>query len=234
MDYVSWTAALLEEIPKLWPCLLDNLYPTTFLTRVFFLSPEAAARLPRYLLAYTSVYLLCGVITLVLHCRKGQRSLNSPADQINNVILSVADFLFIPMLFALWTMGKESLSTVAPYTGEISDLWRFFSDYWTALFFPLLVFSVTLLTVLFPFHSALRYLKVYKLPGVPHMIFDVGTGVFLISDLLLAAAYETRLIYLLIALAFGMLFAIQRGGYIPNSRNARLAMEEREKPSSKE
>lgn len=127
------------------------------------------------------------------------------------------------MLFALWTMGRESLSTVAPYTGELEDLWRFFSDYWTALFFPLLVFLVTLLTALFPIQAALRYLKVYRLWGLPHMIFDVGTGLYLISVLLLAGAFQTRLIYLLIPLAVLILAAVQRGGYIPNSKNARKA-----------
>lgn len=28
MDYVFWTAALLEEIPKLCPSVCDNIYPS--------------------------------------------------------------------------------------------------------------------------------------------------------------------------------------------------------------
>ena len=233
MDYVSWTAALFEELPKLWPCLRDNLYPTAFLTRVLGLSPQAAAGLPKYLTAFLIVYFLCGILTLILHFRRNQRSLNSRPEQINNFILVTADFLFIPMLFALWTMGQEALSVVAPYTGKFSDLWRFFSDVWTAIFFPFLVFSVTLLTALFPIHSALRYLRVYRLAGVPHMIFDVGTGLFLISDLLLAAACQTRLLYVLVPIAVAMLLVIQRGGYVPDARNARAAMGIKEEESDR-
>lgn len=221
MDYATWTAALLEEIPKLWTCLRDNIYPTSFLTRVLGLSQENAAKLPRYLLIFSAIYLLCGCVTLILHFRSKQLSLNSWAKQINNIILTAADFLLIPMLWALWTMGQESLSTVAPYAGELSDLWRFCSDSWTALFTPLLIFLVVLLVALFPVQAAVRYLRVHHLGGVPHMIFDVGTGLYCISVLLLAAAYGSRLLYLLIALAVVMLCAVQTGGYIPDARNAR-------------
>lgn len=221
MDYVSWTAALLEELPKLWPCLRDNVYPDSLLIRVFGMSQEQAAALPRCLTAFIVIYLICGGVTLFLHFQRRQKSLNSLAKQINNVILTAADFLLIPMLLVMWTIGRESLSTVAPYAGDTADLWRFFSDFWTALFFPLLVFLVVLLVALFPFQAALRYLRVYHLSGLPHMIFDVGTGLYLVSVLLLAAALQSRLLYLLIPLAIAMLCAAQTGGYIPDARNAR-------------
>lgn len=142
MDYVSWTAALLVEIPKLWLCLRDNIYPTSFLTQVFFLSQDTAAELPRYLLGYSIIYLLCGGATLGLRLRKGQRSLNSWSDQVNNVILTIADFSLSPcsLPFGPWEGNlcpqlhhiRESLKTCGDFsqiTGprSFSRCWSFWS-----------------------------------------------------------------------------------------------------------
>ena len=85
---------------------------------------------------------------------------------------------------------------------------------------------VILLTAVLPLQSALHYLKVYKLFGVPHMIFDVGTGLYLLSVVLLAAARGERRLYLLILPAVIMLCIIQRGGAIREDRRTRGAMDE--------
>lgn len=232
MDYLAWMSAFWRELPGLWTCVLENRYPTSFLTQALLLSPAQAEGLPRYLMGYVAIYFLCGCIALCIHIKKKQLSLNSWSKQLYNVIFTVTDFFFIPMLFGLWMIGRDELALVTPYSGELTDLWRYFSDAWTAICAPLFVFLVTLMLVLFPFQAAYRYLKLYKLFGLPHMVLDVGFGLFLISVLLLAAFYENRLIYLLFLPALVLLALVQRGGYIPDARNLRALLrpdwEERE------
>ena len=76
----------------LWNCLFTNAYPQVFLKNVLGLSAEQAPALPRYLLGYVILYLLCGAVTVLRCFKSGQRSLNSRSKQINNVILTMADF----------------------------------------------------------------------------------------------------------------------------------------------
>lgn len=206
----------------LWNCLFTNAYPQVFLKNVLGLSAEQAPALPRYLLGYVILYLLCGAVTVLRRFKSGQRSLNSRSKQINNVILTMADFFFIPQLPILVNMGKSALGAVTPYSGEISDLVRFFSDIWTAIFTPLFLFLVILLTAILPLQTAIRYLRVYKLAGLPHMVFDVGTGCYLLSAGLLSMCSGNRLWYLLIPVAVILLWVIQTGGYVPEERNLQV------------
>lgn len=207
----------------LWNCLFTNAYPQAFLANVLGLSSGQASALPRYLLGYVVFYLLCGAVTILLRFKRGQRSLNSRPKQINNVILTMADFFFIPQLPVFVDMGKASLGAVTPYSGEISDVVRFFSEVWTAIFTPLFLFLVVLFTVILPFQSAIRYLRAYKLAGLPHMVFDVGTGCYLLSAVLLSMCSGNRLWYLLIPVAVILLWVVQTGGYIPEEQNLRFS-----------
>lgn len=223
MDYLAWMADFWRELPGLWTCVVENQYPTSFLTRALLLSPAQAQSLPRFFTGYIIVYFLCGCAALYIHIKRKQRSLNSWNKQVCNIVFTVTDFFFIPMLFGIWMIGRDELAAVTPYSGELTDLWRYFSEAWTAIFTPLLIFLVTLLVALFPFQAAYRYIKLYKLFGLPHMVLDVGFGLFLISVLMLSAFYETRLICLLLLPALLLLVLVQRGGYIPDARNARAA-----------
>lgn len=217
MELGTWLTGVVREGPALAALVRENIYPTTFLIKAFGLSEDAAERLPRYLAVFTCVYLLCGVVTLLLRWKKGQRSLNSWATQASDVILTVACLFFVPALALMVKTGVQKVRTeVAPLQG---DYLRFAGDVWVCLFDVILVCAVLLFTIYMPVYTALRYLRVYKLRGLPHMVFDVGLGYYCVSVVLLAAAQENRLFWLLIPLAVAGLCAVQAGGYIPDARN---------------
>lgn len=223
MDPNQGFLASFNGFADLWHCLFSNEYPAVFLKNVLGLSPEQAATLPRYLIGYAALYLLCGVVTAVLRFTRKQYSLHSRAKQLNNIILTMADFFFVPQLLVFIELGKASLGAVTPYAGELSDLVRFFSDAWTSVFTPLFLFLVVLATALLPFQAAIRYLRVYKLASLPHMVFDVGTGLYLLSAVLLSMCSGNRMWYLLIPISAALLCVVQTGGYIPEEQNAKTA-----------
>lgn len=219
MELTAWVDTLIRELPILLECLKNNTYPTSFLTNALGFSPALAERLPQYLLVWIGVYFLCGAVTLFLRLKRGQKSLNSVTHQINNVILTWCCTLFIPLLVLL---GKACVyvlqNEVTGYQGR-GDLARFAGEAAASIFYLVLAFVGVLFTVWMPASSAIRYLRVHRLGGLPHMLFDVGTGMFLLSVWLVAAARGQRLVYLLILPAVVMLCAVQAGGYIPEEQN---------------
>ena len=215
----------LRGFQDLYHCLRTNAYPETFLKNVLGLTESSMAALPQRLAIWIAVYLVCGLITVLLRQIRQQRSLSTGSRMVNNVILIAANFFFVPQLRVFWEMCRISLAGVTPWAGTAQDFVRWFSEAWTSIFTPLFMFLVILLTAVLPLQSALHYLKVYKLFGVPHMIFDVGTGLYLLSVVLLAAAKGERRLYLLILPAVIMLCMIQRGGAIREERRTQAAMD---------
>lgn len=222
MELTSWIDTLIVELPALWHCLRNNLYPTSFLTNALGFSQNFCKRLPRYLIWFMGLYFLCGAVTLFLRFRKGQKSLSSAAHQINNAILVCCCTLFIPALVFLAKACVYVLQNeVAPFQGE-GDYVRYFGEAISSLFYIIMAFAGVAFTVWMPVSSFIRYLKVYHIRGVPHGIFDVGFGLHLIAAALLSCAYSDRRLYLLLLPAVVMLGAIQTGGYIPEEENLRL------------
>lgn len=203
--------------------LQTNSPPAVLLEDVLGLSQAQIDALPRQLLAFVGIYLACGALTLLLRFRRGQRSLSSWSKQVSNVIFTVADFILIPFLLLMVEMGRQFLQGVEPYSGELSDLWRFFTQAWGVLFDPVLLCALLICTILMPVQAAWRYLRVYKLFGLPHMVFDVGTGIYLACVAMMSMLTGNMKWYALILLAVVMLCVVQIGGYIPDSRNTAAA-----------
>lgn len=208
------------EVPRLWQCLKRNAYPESFLTNALGFSPETCRRLPKMLAVFLAVYLLCGAVTLVLRFRVKQKSLSSAAHQINTAILVCCSTLFVPLLVFLakacvYVVANE----VAPLQGE-GDHIRFFGEAAASVFYMVLAFAGVLFTVWMPVSSFLRCLKVYRLRGLPHAVFDVGFGLYLMSAVLLAGYCGDRRLYGLLLPAVIGLAAVQTGGHIPEERNA--------------
>ena len=224
MELTAWIDTLLIEAPKLWQCLKSNTYPDSFLANALGFSPEACARLPRLMIGFLAVYLLCGAVTVVLRFRLKQKSLNSVPHQINTAILVCCSALFIPLLVFLAKACVYVLKhEVAPLQGE-GDYIRFFGEAISSVFFIVLAFVGVFFTIWMPISSFLRYLKVYRLRGLPHGLFDVGFGLCLISAALLAGFYGDRRLYLLLLPAVIGLALVQTGGCVPEERNAPGAM----------
>lgn len=224
MELTAWIDTLLIEVPKLWQCLKNNAYPDSFLTNALGLSPEACARLPRILIGFLTVYLLCGAVSVVLRFRMRQKSLNSVVHQINTAILVCCSTLFVPLLVLLAKACVYVLKhEVAPLQGK-GDYIRFFGEAVSGVFYIALAFVGVFFTVWMPVSSFLRYWKVYRLRGLPHGVFDVGFGLCLISAALLACYYGDRRLYALLLPAVTGLALIQTGGCIPEERNIPGAM----------
>lgn len=220
MELTAWIDTLLLELPKLWQCLKHNAYPASFLTNALGFRPETCERLPRMLMGFLAFYLLCGGVTLFLRFRMKQKSLSSAAHQINSAILVCCATLFVPLLVLLAKACVYVIrNEIAPFQGE-GDFIRFFGEAVSSVFYIVLAFAGVFFTVWMPVSSFLRYLKVYRLRGLPHGIFDVGFGLYLISVALLAAYCGDRRVYALLLPAVIALALVQTGGYLPEERNA--------------
>lgn len=225
----DWIDALIVEIPLLWECLKTGTFPRSFLQNGLGFRSEQIANLPRILIILAAAYLLCGLITVILRFAKKQQSLNSITHQITNGILMICCILFIPALIYLAKGGIYVLQNeVAPCQG-IHDLLRFIGEAAASIFYIVMAFGGILFTVWIPIGAALRYLKVYHLRGLPHMIFDLGTGPFLAAIWLLVTAHAQPKLYLLAAIAVILLVIVQTGGYVAEERNTRSAQRQQEK-----
>ena len=219
MEFTRWIDTLIAQFPRLVENLKTNTFPAEFLSAVFGLSAETVEKLPQYLMMGIGVYFLCGLVTLVLRFKKGQKSLSSTSNQINNVILTCCSAFFIPLLVMMLKGCKQVLSTIEPFQGRSDDLIRFLGESLGSIFYLIMAIAGVGFTVWMPISSFLRYLKVHKLGGLPHAIFDIGTGPFFLTVVLLAAYLGKRELYALMLVPVILLWIIQRGGYIPASRN---------------
>ena len=222
----DWIDALIVELPILWNCLKTGTFPRSFLQNGLGIRPEQVETLPRMLTVFIAVYFLCGLVTVILRFTKKQKALNSTTHQITNGILMICCILFIPALIYLGKGGIYVLRhEVAPCQG-FDDLLRFIGEAAASIFYVVMAFGGILFTVWIPIGAALRYLKVYHLRGLPHMIFDLGTGPFLTAVWLLAAARSAPALYLLALPAVILLAVVQTGGYVAEERNTRAAQEQ--------
>lgn len=215
MELSARINTLLRELSRLWDCLKANLYPESFLSNALGFGPKLCERLPQYLMCFAGLYLLCGVLTAVFRFRLGQKPLSSIPRQIHTAISAGCASVLLPLLVLLTKTCTHTVQLdVAPLQGG-GDFFRYAKEALPSTIYVVLAFAGALLAVWTPVRSILRYLKTYRLRGIPHMIFEVGTGFYLISVLLLAAAFSNRMLYALILPAGALLGAVQSAGYVP-------------------
>lgn len=222
MELTTWIDTLIVEAPKLWACLKTNQFPVSFLTRVLGLDTDVIRRLPSCLWAFIGVYLLCGIITVILRFAVKQKSLSSVTHLINTAILTCCCTVFVPLLAYL---GKAFVyvvqNEVRPPQG---DYLRFMGDVTAKSFYMILAFVGVACTVWMPLSTAIRYLRVHHLRGLPHLVLDVGTGPFLIAVYLLSSQSGRSDLYWLLPAALVLLALVQSGGYLPEEQNTAVAM----------
>lgn len=177
MDLLPWIDSLLVEVPAFITCMKTGIYPASFLTNVLGVAPDRVDKLPGLLTFFLLVYLLCGALTMVLRFRQDQTSLLPVSRQICNAILCGCVFVFVPMLKMVSQTGFGSS------------------------FYPLLALLLVLFSVCIPLDSVLRYVWVYQLTGIPHAIFDVGFGPFVLAVQILCAYKGSRLLTVFVFLA---------------------------------
>ncbi len=188
MDLMPWIDSLLVEIPELIQNFRANIFPQRFLTNVLGLSPGTVASLPLLLTLFVVLYLACGGATVYLRFKRGQRSMLSLWQQLVNFFFSWCGVLLLPLASVLFH-GR--------------------GDGW---FYPLIGVAAAAGALWFPLISVYRYLRYHRLPGIPHMIFDVGFGPFTMAILLLSCRFGTRALFALIVVAVLALLAVQWGG----------------------
>lgn len=220
------------ELPQLLDCVKTNTFPERFLTRGLGLSPAALERLPDCLLGFMGLYLLCGLITVFLRFKRDQRSINSFAKQVINVILTTCCILMVPLLPMLvkaipWVIQNE----VPPLQG-FDDLFRYCGDCFGKTFYLIMAVGALAATIWLPLGGALTYLKRYKFFGLPHMILDYGTGAYLICAFLLSSYHGHIKWYLSLVPAVVLLRVVQAGGYVPEEVNTRAAVTGRKDETS--
>lgn len=210
----AWANALPVEFPKLWQCLKSNAYPSSFLTNVLKLRPETFARLPQVLIFFLALYLGCGTVTLILRYAKHQKPLSSVHHQVNMSVLVFLEALLLPPFLFLERVCWRDLRGVAPFRGN-GDYVRFFGEVSVLLLYMLMAVVVVLFTAWPPLTTFLRYLREYRLRGVPHAVFEVGFGLCLLSVVLLSAFYGDWRLYLLLVPVLVLLGILQAGGHVP-------------------
>lgn len=223
MEFTAWMDILFEEIPLLWESVKANAFPSSFFTRVLGFSSKALERLPQYLMYFIGFYLLCGLVTVFLRFKRNQRSINSLAKQLVNIILTSCCILIIPLVPLLVKACIYVLQNEVPAYQGLSDLGRYIADCFGSIIYLLMALGGLIFTAWLPLGGTLTYLKRYKLFGLPHLIFDYGTGMFLISVYLLSAKFGQLSLYLLAVPAVVMLRLIQIGGYVPEEANSYAA-----------
>nr|WP_325182854.1 hypothetical protein [uncultured Oscillibacter sp.] len=213
MELSAWANALPSEFPKLWQCLKSNAYPSSFLHNVVKLSPKADAALPRVLVWFLAVYLLCGAVTLVLRYWKKQKPLSTVHHQVNMTFLSFLSALVIPPAAFVVRICWRELRATPPFRGE-GDYVRFFGEISITLFYMLIAVAVALFIVWPPLTTLAGYLRDYRLRGLPHGIFEVGFGLCVLSLTLLSAIHGDRRVFLLLVPVVLVLGIIQMGGSV--------------------
>lgn len=215
MGLTAWINALFREFPRLWNCLKTNTYPEDFLRNALGFSPKLCERLPQYLMCFVGLYLLCAGLTLFLRFRLEQKPLSSIPRQIHNIILTCCCAVLIPLLFRLGNACAYIVCyDIKPFQ-EDGNLGRYVGEAFSNIIYVVLLFAVILLMIWRPAATLFRYLRVYRLRGVPHMILEVGTGLYLICILLLASAFGDVKLYSLIVPAGVVLGTVHCEGYIP-------------------
>lgn len=87
-----------------------------------------------------------------------------------------------------------------------------FSDMVHAWFGPIGICLILVVTMLLPVSTMLRYLKEYKLCGLPWAIYDVGFGLCCVSAMGLSMANDERMWYAAIPAALVLVMLGQTGG----------------------
>lgn len=214
MGVKAQLSSILREFPRLWNCLKSNTYPSDFLSNALGFSTKLCERLPQYLMCFIGAYLLCAGLTLFLRFRLEQKPLSSIPRQIHNGILTVFCTVFIPLLFRLGTICAYVVCyDVKPFQ-EDGNLVRYVHDAFSNIVYVVLLFAIVLLAVWRPAATLFRYLRVYGLRGVPHVILEVGTGVYLVCIVLLASAFRDIKLYSMILPAGFVLGTVQCEGFL--------------------
>lgn len=208
MDY----AAITNGMKSLWDSLKNNTWPDAFFTDLLGLSKEITDKLPKFMFYYMVIYGIAAVISLVLHYGKQQKCFSNLGRKLTDALcctLAVMCGWLIPQFIA---QGKVLASQVEGHFSFTAGGWHWLSEYLQAWFDPIWLGVLFLAIASMPMLTMRKYIKEYKLAGIPWAIFDEGFALFCMCTAVLAMSSGNPLWYAWIPAAFVLILLGQTGG----------------------
>ena len=206
------SAAIIDGMKSLIEGLKTNTWPDAFFTGLLGLSEETAEKLPTYVFFYMVIYGIAALISIVLHFAKKQKSFSDLGRKFVDMIcwaLAVMCCWLIPQFIA---QGRLMASEVEGEFSFTAEGWKWLSEYLQAWFDPIWLGALFLAIAIMPLLTVRKYLKIYKLAGIPWAIFDEGFAVFCMSAAVLVMSTGNLLWYASIPVAFVLILLGQTGG----------------------
>ena len=206
------TTLIVNGMKSLWNGLKYNTWPDVFFSELLGISDEIIERLPRFLFYYIVVYGVAAIISLIFHYSRGQKSFSDLGRKMVDVLcwtLVVMCGWLIPQFIA---QGKLMASAVEGEFAFTADGWHWLSEYLQAWFDPIWLGALFVAIAIMPLLTVRRYIKVYKLSGIPWAIFDEGFALFCMSIAVQAMYSGNPLWYIGVVIAFVLILLGQSGG----------------------
>ena len=192
--------------------LKTNTWPTFFFNDLVGLSKEASDSLPKYMFYYMVVYLISALTSLVLHFLKKQKSFSDLGRKFVDIIcwaVAIMCFWLIPQFIA---QGKRMAAEVEGSFSFTAEGVKWLSQYLQAWFDPIWLGILIIAIAIMPLLTIKKYIKKYKLAGIPWAIFDEGFALFCMSAAVLVMFSGNILWYTSIPGAFVLILLGQIGG----------------------
>ncbi len=192
--------------------LKTNVWPDVFFSELLELSPETVSKLPDWAMKYLIIYAVAALLSILLHYKKKQKS-------FSNFTWKLADFICMAVaVMCLWIIPqfyRQAKMFAAEVPGEFSwtrEGFSWLSEWMQSWFDPVFLGIIFIAIAVCPFMKALRYLREYKLFGIPWAIYDMGFSILCYSAAILAMASGEWYWYAAIPAAMVLVSFGQTGG----------------------
>lgn len=206
------TTLVVDGMKSLWNGLKSNTWPDAFFMDLLGLSEEAADKLPKIMFYYIVIYGVAAIISLILHFWKKQKCFSDLGRKFVDVLcctLAIMCGWLIPQFIA---QGKLQASAVEGEFSLTAEGWHWLSEYLQAWFDPIWLGALFIAIAIMPLLTVRRYIKEYKLAGIPWAIFDEGFALLCMSTAVLTMFSGNPLWYAVIPAAFVLILLGQTGG----------------------
>ena len=208
MDY----KIVVDGMKALTAGLKNNVWPDAFFRELLGMSEESIDRLPEMAFYFMIVYGISAVISLILHYAQKQKSFSDLGRKIAaflSCFVAVMCCWIVPQFIA---QGKLLASDVKGEFSFTQEGMKWLSDFLQAWFDPVFLIILLVAISMMPVFSIRRYIKNYKLLGIPWAIYDVGFPLLCFSAAILAMANGNLMWYVAIPVGLTAVWLGQTGG----------------------
>ncbi len=204
--------AIIEGMTGLIEGLKKAKWPNAFFEDLLGLKADSADYLPKYAFWFLLIYAIAAMLSLILHYIKKQKCFSDFARKFMDCVCLIVGVMcgwIIPQFIA---QGKVLAAEVEGSFSFTPEGLTWLSDFLQAWFDPIWLGVLFLGIAIMPILTIKRYLKEYKLLGIPWAIYDVGFGVICLAAAILSMASGSFLWYLTIPVAMLLISFGQKGG----------------------